>query len=73
MADNLELFKKKLGKRIAKLRENKGFTQAQLAALINKDFQSISRIENGRVNASGYILKQIADALNISMNELFDI
>jgi putative transcriptional regulator len=73
MTDDLELFKKGLGKKIAQLRDKKGITQAQLAALVNKDFQSISRIENGRVNASGYILKQIADALNISMNELFDI
>jgi putative transcriptional regulator len=73
MADDLELFKKALGRKIATLRDSKGITQAQLAALVDKDFQSISRIENGRVNASGYILKQIADALKISMNELFDI
>lgn len=72
MVNDLELFKKNLGKRIARLREEKGFTQVQLAALINKDFQSLSRIENGRVNASGYLLKQIAVALNVSMNELFE-
>ncbi|MFD0939767.1 helix-turn-helix domain-containing protein [Pedobacter boryungensis] len=72
MTNDLEIFKKKLGKQIAKLRENKGLTQSQLSALINKDFQSISRIENGRVNASGYILKEIADALEVDMNKLFD-
>lgn len=72
MTNDLEIFKKKLGKQIAKLRENKGLTQSQLSALINKDFQSISRIENGRVNASGYILKEIADALAVDMNRLFD-
>lgn len=71
MAEDLKLFKKELGKRIAYFRISKGFTQAQLAALIDKDFQSLSRIENGRVNASGYILMQIADALNISMDDLF--
>ncbi|MBC6111941.1 helix-turn-helix transcriptional regulator [Pedobacter fastidiosus] len=70
--DDLELFKKKLGKRIAQLREEKGLTQPNLGASINKDFQSISRIENGHVNASGYVLKQIADALNVSMNDIFD-
>ncbi len=73
MADDIELFKKGLGKRIAELRDQKGITQAQLASLINKDFQSISRIENGRVNASGFVLKQIADALKVSMDKLFDI
>ena len=72
MTNDLEIFKKKLGKRVAQFREDKALTQAQLAALINKDFQSISRIENGRVNASGYLLQQIATALEISMNDLFD-
>ena len=71
MADDLEHFKKSLGKRIAILREQKGLTQTELSALINKDFQSLSRIENGRVNASGFLLKQIAMALGVSMNELF--
>lgn len=69
---DLDRFKKELGKRIAYLREEKGMTQPQLGFLIEKDFQSISRIENGRINASGFILKQIADALNVSMNDLFD-
>lgn len=73
MGDDLDSFKKSLGKRIAYLREQKGLTQPQLGALINKDFQSISRIENGRINASGYTLKQIAVALGISMDNLFDI
>lgn len=72
MDKNLELFKKELGKRIAYFREKKGLTQPQLGALIDKDFQSISRIENGHVNASGYLLKQIAKSLDITMNELFD-
>lgn len=71
MADDLELFKKELGKKIAHFRISKGLSQAQLAALVNKDFQSLSRIENGRVNPSGYMLLQITDALNITMNDLF--
>jgi len=71
MLDDLEFFKKALGKRIAALREEKDFSQAYLASLINKDFQSLSRIENGRVNVSGYILKQIAEALETDMNNLF--
>ena len=71
MATALDLFKKTLGKRIAQLRERSGLTQSQLGALINKDFQSISRIENGRVNVSVYTLKQIADAMSVSMDSLF--
>lgn len=72
MLDDLVVFKKKLGKRIAQLRERKGLTQAQLAALINKDFQSLSRIENGKVNPSVYIVKQIAMALEVELNALFE-
>ena len=71
MATELDVFKKTLGKKIAHLREKNGLTQPQLGALINKDFQSISRIENGGVNVSVYTLKQIADAMNVSMDSLF--
>lgn len=71
MTKDVELFKKELGKRIAYFRVKKGLTQSQLAALINKDFQSLSRMENGRVNPSAYILLQISEALHITMNDLF--
>lgn len=72
MLNDLDFFKKQLGRRIAFLREQNGLTQSQLGALINKDFQSISRIENGRVNVSGYTLKQIADAMNVGIGSLFN-
>jgi putative transcriptional regulator len=72
MLSDVELFKTNLGSHIAQLREKEGLTQAQLGALINKDYQSVSRIERGKVNASGFILAQLAEALNVSMNQLFD-
>lgn len=70
--DDLINFKDKLGRRIAYLRESKGLTQPELASLLNKDFQSISRIENGHVNVSGYTIQLIAIALNVTMNEIYD-
>ncbi|WP_316830463.1 helix-turn-helix transcriptional regulator [Pedobacter aquatilis] len=70
--DEISVFKAKLGRRIAFLRERNDLTQPELGALINKDFQSISRIENGKVNLSAFTLKQISDALNVSMNDVFD-
>lgn len=73
MEDELELFKIKLGKRIKYLRDQKGLTQPELGALINRDFQSISRIENGRINPSAYIIKQIAIALEVTMNEIYEL
>lgn len=70
--DEVGVFKSKLGRRIAFLRDLKKLTQSELGGLINKDFQSISRIENGKVNLSAFTLKQIADGLEVSMNEIFD-
>ncbi|SKC12188.1 DNA-binding transcriptional regulator, XRE-family HTH domain [Sphingobacterium nematocida] len=65
-------FRKQLGAKIQQLRENKGLTQGDLAALIGfKDFQAISRIENGRVTASVYTIHLIATALEVGIEELF--
>ena len=72
MADDLQDFKLKLGKRIKFIRESKNLTQPELGALINKDYQSIGRIENGRVNPSAYLIFQIAKALNVPMGEMFE-
>ena len=72
MDEHLEHFKINLGKRIKHVREERKLTQPELGALINKDYQALGRIENGRVNPSSYIVYQIAQALNVSMDELFD-
>jgi putative transcriptional regulator len=72
MAEDLKNYKIKLGKRIKALREKNGLTQPDLAALLNKDYQALGRIENGRINPSSYIVYQIAEALDVPMNELFD-
>lgn len=72
MEDDLNSFKLKLGKRIKMLREAKKYTQLELGALIGKDYQAISRIEKGGINPSAYVVKQIASALAVSMNEIYD-
>ncbi|MES2653290.1 MAG: helix-turn-helix transcriptional regulator [Bacteroidota bacterium] len=71
MSKEVELFKKTLGKHVARLRKEKGLTQAELSALINKDFQSISRIESGKTNPSGYLILQLANALEVEVGEFF--
>jgi putative transcriptional regulator len=65
-------FKKNLGNRVKYLRQQKGMTQQQLAALLNVDFQSISRLENGRVNPSAYFVKLLAEALDVEIKEIFN-
>jgi putative transcriptional regulator len=71
-ANDLKIFKVNLGKRIKNLRKAKNYTQPDLAALLNIDYQAIGRIENGRVNPSAYLVSQIAQALNVSITEIYD-
>ena len=63
---NLEI----LGKRIKSLRENKNITQVDLASIINKDQQSLQRLEKGKVNPGYEYLLDIAEGLSMSISEL---
>jgi transcriptional regulator with XRE-family HTH domain len=63
-------FLKQLGKRIIKLREQKGWSQSELSRNCDKDRQSIERLEGGRINPSAFYLKEIADGLQIPVDEL---
>lgn len=65
--------KKELGKRIVKLREEKGWSQSDLARACNKDRQSIEKLENGKVNPTLYTLLEVANALGISVSKLVDL
>ena len=66
-----------LGKRIKKLRIERGMSQVDLVARMqgNIDTTNISRIESGRTNPTIYSLYRLSEALEISMSELvkFDI
>jgi len=71
MDDKEIKFRKLLGARIQEVRQEKELTQPQLAALIGfKDYQAIGRIENGRVTPSIYIIHQIAQALDVQIDDL---
>lgn len=71
MDDKEIKFRKQLGARIQEVRQEKGLTQPQLAVLIGfKDYQTIGRIENGRVTPSIYIIHQIAQALDVQIDDL---
>lgn len=65
------VFLKAFGQNLKAIRESKNITQAQLAIDCDFDVSIISRIERGTVNTSLNNLKLIADALNISLNQLF--
>lgn len=67
-----DVFLKKLGKNIARIREEAGLSQTELALRCDKDKQSLNRLEKGRINASAYYLAQIAEELNVPLKEFFD-
>jgi len=71
MNDELKRFKKDIGKKIKFLRKRSGMTQKDLAHKLDKDFQAVSRMENGNVNPSSFIVKKIADVLDINVSEIF--
>ena len=61
-----------VGKHIQKLRELKGISQQDLAAKCNFEKSNMSRLEAGRVNPTLSTLEKVANALDITLPELFD-
>lgn len=67
-----EKFLKKLGAHVRSLREAKGLTQAALSNRMDKDLQSLQRVERGVINPSIFYLCELAEALEIDISELVD-
>ncbi|MGC4100861.1 helix-turn-helix domain-containing protein [Ferruginibacter sp.] len=67
-----EVFQKKLGKNIARLREEAGLSQTELALRCDKDRQSLNRLEKGRINPSAYYLLQLSEELEVPVKELLN-
>ncbi len=63
---------KKLGQRVVELRTKKGWSQRDLAFACDKEPQSIERIENGKSNPTAFYLKELADALEVSVADFFN-
>ncbi len=67
-----DLFLKKLGKNITRLREKAGLSQAELSLRCDKDRQSLNRLEKGKINPSAYYLSEIATELKVPLKDLLD-
>lgn len=63
---------KNVGRNIKKIRESKGLSQVDLIGKMDGLFDptNISRIEAGRNNPTIYTLQRIADALEVSLEEI---
>ncbi|WP_192349404.1 helix-turn-helix domain-containing protein [Algoriphagus sp. Y33] len=70
---DLNTFRIKLGENIKLRREELGLTQPELAARLgSKDKQMISRYETEGANPTAYNLRQLANSLELSVQELLD-
>ena len=64
---------KRIGERIKYLRELNCLTQSQLGALAGKDRQYIYKIEKGVVTPNIVTIAVLADAMEISLTNIFNI
>ena len=62
----------KLGKSIAKKRQDASLTQSGLALKCDMDRQAMHKIEKGMVNISVMTLKKIAEEIGVSPKDLLD-
>ena len=60
------------GGNLKRLRNEKGYSQRELAANCEIDNADISRMENGLINISLQTLEQLAEALDASPCDFFD-
>lgn len=61
---------KRLGVRIKETRNKKGFTQAKLAEMLGYSIQHISHVETGSTKLSVELLVELANVLEVSVDEL---
>lgn len=60
------------GRKIKEYRKRKGYTQAQLAELVNVDDKHISCIESGKNFPSPDLIERFAQALSVEPKDLFE-
>ncbi|GET20682.1 helix-turn-helix domain-containing protein [Prolixibacter denitrificans] len=63
----------KIGARVRTLRESKGISQQNLAAICNFEKANLSRLEAGRTNPTVSTLYKISQALEIPLSDIVDI
>ncbi|MCA6446891.1 MAG: helix-turn-helix transcriptional regulator [Chitinophagaceae bacterium] len=62
---------KNLGEKLKSIRQAKGLTLKELGYRVDKDPQSISRVELGDINPTYLYLMQICEGLDIEITDLF--
>ena len=70
MEDNKENILAELGKRIKKLREDKGLSIVKLADKADIGHATVEKLESGKMNPSYIILLKLAEALEVDLNTI---
>jgi transcriptional regulator with XRE-family HTH domain len=61
----------RLGRRISRLRAQKGWTQVEMAEKVGIDRSFLADVERGKRNISIYNLALIAEGLDITLSRMF--
>ncbi len=62
-----------LGSRLRSIRESKNMSLQDLGYIIDKEPQSISRVENGKINPTYLYLLELCRGLEIEISDLLNI
>lgn len=66
-------FLQKLGQNIKRIREDRKITQAQLAEIADVSVSTIARLEIGQGFSTLKTIEQVANALNVEIETIFDV
>lgn len=62
-----------LGSRLRSIRESKNMSLQDLGYIIDKEPQSISRVENGKINPTYLYLLELCRGLEIEISDLLNV
>jgi transcriptional regulator with XRE-family HTH domain len=68
---DLKAFNMEIGERIKKIREARGLSQKEIAAIIKMDQSQYSKLEKDKTDPSVSTLAKVANALGAQLSELF--
>jgi transcriptional regulator with XRE-family HTH domain len=63
-------FSKHFGSYIKQLRNQKSWSQSELADILGNNFQNISAMERGEFTPTIYTVQKLADAFEITLTEM---
>lgn len=66
-----EIVAERIGRRIAELRQQKGWSQREFAELLRVTFQWVSQLEAGQ-NLTIYTLVKVANAFEVTLQDLLE-